>query len=114
MGHQFLSCTRLAVDQNSAIRRRHELNLLPQSLYRNAFAYDDAAGRELFLELAIFLAHLLGIDCILYKDECLIDRQRFFQEVICAELGGAHCSFDRTVAGDHDDLGSILGIPNFL
>ncbi len=71
-------------------------------------------GRELFLEFAVFLPHLLGIDGVLDQDERLVDGERLFQEVVGAQLGGAHRGFDGAVAGDHDDLGSILELPDLL
>ena len=71
-------------------------------------------GRELFFEFPVFLAQLLGIDGVLYQDECLVDGERLFQEVVGAQLGRAHRGFNGAVAGDHDDLGSILQLPDLL
>ncbi len=108
VGHQFLPGAGLAVDQNAPVGGRHEANLLAQSLHRNAVANDHALGVKLFPEVDILVPQFLGFDRVLDQDQRLVDGERFLQEVVSAELGGAHGSFDRAVARDHDHFGRVI------
>src|ERR1700689_1585123 len=55
-----------------------------------------------------------GLSRVLDEDERLLERKRFFGEIIGAELGRAHRRFDRSMAGDHDDLGRIVEQTNLF
>ena len=114
MGHEFFARTRPAINQHTTISRRHETDLLAQRFHWNAVAYDHTLELELLLEVPIFLAESLCLDCVLNEDESLVERQRLFQKIVCAELGGTDRGLDRAVPGDHDDLGSIFEFPDPL
>jgi len=114
MSDQFFPRARFAVDQYTSVGRRHELDLLAQRFHGNAFTFDDTSRCELLFKFAVLLLHLPRIDGVLDQDERFIDGERFFEKVVSAQLGGAHRSFDGAVAGDHDDLGSILKLADLL
>src|SRR5207302_7551756 len=46
-GYKFFSCARLTIDQDSAVGRCHELNLLTQGFDGDAFADDQTLRCEL-------------------------------------------------------------------
>ena len=48
---------------------------------------------------------LAGLHRVLEDDEGAVEGERLFEEVVGAELGGAHGGLDGAVAGDDDDLG---------
>ena len=112
--HQLLPGAGLSINQNPAVGRRHQLDLLAQGFHGNALAHDHAARGKLLLEFPVFLAHVFRVDGVLHQDEGLVDREWFFQEIVGPELGSPHRGFDGAVARDHDDLGSIFHIPDFL
>src|SRR5216684_2263865 len=87
MGHEFFARTRPAINQHTTISRGHETDLLAQRFHWNAVAYDHTLELELLLEVPIFLAESLCLDCVLNEDESLVERQRLFQKIVCAELG---------------------------
>jgi len=72
--HQFLAGARFAVDQHSSVSRRHERNLLPQSLHGNAVAHDHALRLQLLPQVEILMAQPPRVDRILYQDERLFER----------------------------------------
>ncbi len=111
---QLLAATRLAEDQHPAVGRRHQLDLLAQRLDRDALAGDRDAGIELAVKLLVLLAQPPRIDRILYQDEGAVERQRLLEKVEGAELGRAHRSLDRAVAGDDDDLRLAIERVNLL
>ena len=61
-GDQLFSRARLAVNEHAAVGGSHQLDLLPQRLYRNAVADDDAVGSELPLEFAVLSAQAVGVN----------------------------------------------------
>ena len=61
-------------------------------------------------ELLVVLAHLAGLHGVFEDDEGAVEGERFFKEVVGAELGGAHSGFDGAVAADDDDLGDVGGV----
>jgi hypothetical protein len=65
MRYELLPRTGFAVDQNPAVGRRHELDLLAESLHGDAVAGDYALRGELALEFAIFLAQAICVDRVL-------------------------------------------------
>ena len=65
---------------------------------------------ELPRELLVVLAHLAGAHGVLEHDEGAGERERLFEEVVGAELGGAHGGLDGAVAADDDDLGNVGGV----
>ena len=70
-----------------------------------------SAGDDLPLELAVLGAQPPRLGGVLHHDQGLFERQRLFQKVVGAQLGGPHRGLDRAVAGDHHDLGTVLQIP---
>ncbi len=95
-----------AVDENSAVGGGHELDLLAKGLHGDGLAGDGAAS-ELAGELLVVLAHLAGAHGVLDHDERAVEGERFLEEVVCAELGGAGRGFDGAVTADDDDLGDV-------
>ena len=47
----------------------------------------------------------MGLDGVAQDEQGAVERERLFEEVVGAELGGADGGFDGAVAGDHDDFG---------
>ena len=54
------------------------------------------------------MPQFLGFDRVLDQDQRLVNGERFLQEVVSAEFGGAHGSFNRAVARDHDHFGRVI------
>src|ERR1022692_1973963 len=104
MRHEFFSGAGFAIDQDASVGGRHKSNLLAQSFHWDAVTYDHALRLELLSQVKILMTQAAGLECVFYEDECLLERERLFGEVIGAELGGADSGFNRAVARDHDDL----------
>ena len=66
----------------------------------------EARNAELADELLVVVAELVRVDGVLEDDEGAVERERLFEEVVGAELGGADGGFDGPVAGDDDDFGA--------
>ena len=62
--------------------------------------------RELAGELLVVFAQAVGLDGVAQDEQGAVQRERLFEEVVGAELGGADGGLDGAVAGDHDDFGS--------
>jgi hypothetical protein len=103
-GDEFFAGTGLAVDEHTAVRRGHQLDLLTQSFDGDGFASDGSAG-ELPGELLVILAQAVGLQGVAQDEQRAVHGEWFLEEVVRAQLGGTHCGFDGSVAGDHDDLG---------
>ena len=112
--HQLFPRARFAIDEHPPVGGGHQGNLLPQRFQRDALPHQLALGLHLFLKIAVFAAQPSGVNRVLDQDQCLFQRERFFQEVIGAKLGGAHRGLNGAMAGDHDDLGRIVGGAQFL
>ena len=72
-------------------------NLLAERLHGHAFA-DDFRGRAVFPQPVKLPIHPPLLHGILQRDADLLDRQRLFDKIESAELGGLHRSFDIAVA----------------
>ena len=107
---EFLAGAGLAIDKDAAVGGGHELDLLAQGLHGDGVAGDAGAEAELADELLVVLAELAGVDGVLEDDEGAVERERLFEEVVGAELGGAHRGFDGAVAADDDDFGQVRGV----
>jgi hypothetical protein len=70
----------------------------------DGLAGDGALGK-LACELLVVFAEVVGLDGVAEDEESALHGERFFEEVVGAELGGADGGFDGGVAGDHDDFG---------
>ncbi len=105
---EFLAGAGLAIDEHAAVGGRHEANLLAQRLDRHAFTGEHSANAELALEFEVLVAKAAGFDGILEDDQGAIERERLFEKVVCAELGGFDGGFDGAVAGDDDDFGPLF------
>ncbi len=104
---EFLARPRFTEDEDTAVGRGHELDLLPEGFHGNALADDHASGRKLPFQVAVFQAQFLGVHRVLDQHESFVHGKRFFQEVEGAKFGGADRGFNGGVPGDDDDLGSI-------
>ena len=77
---------------------------MPQRLERHTFARDIGLLRQLLLEFTIVEPKLARFRRVLEQKERAVKRERLFQEVVCAQLGGTHRRLDCAVAGDNHDL----------
>src|SRR5262249_10065564 len=102
---QLLAGAAFAVDEHAAVGRRGECDLLAQRLHRYAFTDHLVALLELGPQPAILLLQSQVFERILHDDNDLLERERLFDEVECAELGGAHGGLNIGVARDHHDHG---------
>ena len=109
-GDEFLAGARFAVDEHAAVGGRHEPDLLAQRFDRHAVAGEDRADAELALEFEILVAQAARFDGVLEDDEGAVERERLFEKVVCAELGGFDRGFDGAVAADDDDFRTLLGV----
>ncbi len=107
---EFFAGAGFAVDEDAAVGGGHELDLLAEGLHGDGVAGDGGAEGELADELLVVLAELAGVDGVLEDDEGAVERERLFEEVVGAELGGADGGFDGAVAGDDDDFGDVRGV----
>ena len=103
-GDEFFAGAGLAEDEYAAVGRRHEFDLLAQGFEGDGLAGEGAFG-ELAGELLVVFAELVRLDGVAQHEQCAVERERLFEEVVGAELGGADGGFDGAVAGDHDDFG---------
>ena len=103
-GDELLAGAGFAVDEDAAVGGGHELDLLAESFDGDGLAGDGAFG-ELAGELLVVFAQAMGLDGIAQDEQGAVDGERFFEEVVGAELGGADGGFDGGMAGDHDDFG---------
>ena len=69
---------------------------------------------QLLLQVDVLAVQFLGLDRVLDQDQSLLERERFFQEVVCAKFRRAHRGLDGAVAGDHDDFRRIVELANLL
>ncbi len=109
---EFFAGAGFAVDEDAAVGGGHELDLLAEGLHGDALAGDAGLRGELSGELLVVLAHLAGLHGVLEDDEGAVEGERLFEEVVGAELGGAHGGFDGAVAADDDDFGDVGGGPS--
>src|SRR6185312_3240590 len=94
--HQLFSGAAFTVDQNPAVGSRHQLQLLPQSLYRNAFA--DEFRPDGFLPKPLeFQIRPALLNRIFQRDAHFFDGQGFFDKIECAELSCFHGGFNIAV-----------------
>jgi hypothetical protein len=107
---QLLACAAFAIDQHAAVGGGHQLDLLAQRLHGHAIAGDAGAEAELAHELPVVLAEPACADRVLQHNQRAVQRERLFQEVVGAELGGAHRRFDGSVAADNDDFGQMRSV----
>ncbi len=102
-GHQLLARTAFPVNENPAVGGGGQLQLLPQGFHGNAVAHDAVAGAELVAQGAVFLGQPALVERVPDQQHGLVHRERLFQEVEGAQLGGLDRGLDGAVAGDHDD-----------
>ena len=94
------------IDEDAAVGGRHELDLLAKGLDGDGLAGDGVARGASWRANSWFSTRsLCALDGVAEDEEGAVERERFFEEVVGAELGGADGGFDGAVAGDHDDLG---------
>src|SRR5262245_9088960 len=101
---KFLAGSAFAVNQNAAVGRRDDRDLLAQRLDRNALADDVEARFQLMPEQVIGLFETPVRKGIADGEQRVLERQRLFDEVVGAELGGADGGGNGRMARDHDDV----------
>src|SRR6185437_15538984 len=104
-GDQLLASARFAVDENAPVRRSHEANLLAKRLDRDAFAGEHGIDTELTLKFQVLCAQAPRLHRVFEHDERAVERERLFEKVVSAELGGFDGGFNGAVAADDDDFG---------
>src|SRR5262249_39387983 len=92
--HQLFAGSRLAGDQNPAVRRRHYGNLLSQSPHGHRLADHLVLLAQLGSHLSIRALELPLTQCVADRQHRLLDRKRLFNEIERAELGSAHGGLD--------------------
>ena len=107
---ELFSGAAFAVNEDAAMRGRGEGDLLTQSFHRNAVAENAVALLEFSAEAAIFLFQAQIVQSVFYGEDGFFERERLFDEVECAKLGGAHGRFDFSVTGDHHDHGNGFAV----
>src|SRR5690242_6783904 len=90
------------------------LVLHAQRLSSTARAADLTLSLQRSRYLDVFDPQTLGINRILEKNQCLLQRQRFLEEVVCPQLGSAYRGFYRAMTRNHDDLRRAVGLANLL
>ena len=113
-GDQLLARPALAGDEDPAVGRRGFLDLAPQLLDRGAFADQVEAGLDPLAELDVLLLELLLAERVLDGQDDLLQRERLFEEIERAELGGRDGRLDGPVAGDDHDLRALVRGPDPL
>src|SRR6516164_9551562 len=72
--HELLARSRLAIDQNPAIGRSHQQNLLAQGLHRDTLTDNHAAGLQLLPIFQVFATEPPRIQGILEDNERALNR----------------------------------------
>ena len=111
---QFFSRPRLAIDEHAPVGWGHESNLLSQRFHGHAVADNHVAGEQLLLQVRYFAAQLPRGHGVADQDQQFVDRERLFQEVVGAKLGGADRCLNGGVPGDHDDFGRRFEFADLL
>src|SRR5215469_5341802 len=78
---QFFSGSAFAVNQNAAMRRRSESDLLAQRFHWNAVAENLMALLQLRAQPAILFFQTQIMQRILYGEDRYFERERFFDEI---------------------------------
>src|SRR6202451_243489 len=94
-GDEFLAGAAFAEDQDAAVRRRGDGDLLAQRFHRNAFTDDLIAMAQLATQELIFFLQAALLDGVADEHDDFFERERLLDEIEGAELGGAHGGFDR-------------------
>ncbi len=100
-GHQFFSRSAFSVNQDASVGGSGERDLLAQSPDRHAVPVQLRASAKLFSEAAVFQFQPVNFEGILDNQNDFLERERFLDEIKCAELRGPHGRFDAGVSGNH-------------
>jgi hypothetical protein len=103
--HQFLACSRFAVDQDASVSRRYYRDLFAQRAHRDRLANHRVLARERRGHVCVHELEALLAQGVAHGQNSLLDREWFFDEVKRAELRRAHGSLDVAVTGDDHDRG---------
>ena len=103
-GDELLPRAVLAGDEHAAVGRRRHGNLLAELAHGTALAHHRVPAIDAGPQRAI-----LGLEPplpqrVAHRQDGLLERQGFLDEVEGPELRGLHGRLDVRVAGDHDDL----------
>src|SRR5262245_58392001 len=100
---EFFAGARLAVDQDSAVGRRGDGDLLPQGADRYALADHCIVVVQLLAEPAVVGLELALVKRVAHREDGAFDLKRLFYEVERAEPRRAHRGLDVAVTADHYD-----------
>ena len=109
---EFFAGAAFAIDQDAAVGGGHDGDLFAQRFHRNAFADDVEAFFELVPKHVVRLFEPAVRKRVAGGQQRVFERQRFLDEVVCAELGCRDSRRDRGMAGDHDDVGPRRFFPD--
>src|SRR6185437_888529 len=110
--HQLFSRSRLTIDQHAAVAWSHYANLLAQRFHGNALPRDNALALQLLFKFRVFPAQPVGFKCVLQHNQRAIKRERLFQEIKSAQLGGFDGSLNGAVTGDYDYFRRVFELTN--
>src|SRR5579863_7058645 len=100
--------TAFAIDEDAAVGRRGQRDLLAQGLHRNADAENLVPLLEFGPQAAIFGFEAQVLERVAQHERDFVDRERLFDEVEGAQLGRADGGFNVAVSGNHHRDGRVL------
>src|SRR5215469_10627643 len=107
--YELFAGTGLAINQHTAVRRRHQADLLAKRFDGDALAGQRCSETELPLEFQVLVAQASSLDRIFQDNQGSIERKWLFKKVIRPELGCLDRGLDSAVAGDDDNFRTLLG-----
>jgi hypothetical protein len=110
---QFLARAAFSENEHAPVGGRHQPQLLPQRLHRNALPDNAELGVAGFLEPVEFEFEPPLLDCVMQHHGNLFDGQRLFEKIESSELGRSHRGFDSAVPRNDHHFRAI-GERNFL
>src|SRR5205814_7585041 len=100
---ELFSRSAFAVNQNAAVGRSSDADLLAQRFHGNAVANHLITMAELAAKRLIFFLEASLLHGVAHEDDDAFERKRLFDKVERAEFCRAHSRFDAAVTGNHDD-----------
>src|SRR5260370_23797930 len=105
--HEFLAGAALAIDQDPAVGRSGDGDLLPQRFHGHAFADHLIALVQFAAQQNVFIFQAVLLDSIANQNNNLFKGQGLFDEVESAQFRGAHRGLDGAMPGNHDHFGRV-------
>ena len=102
-GDEFFAGAAFAIDQDAAVGRCGDGDLLAHGLHGNAIADDLITVAQFAAEQLIFFLEAPLLDGVADQNDNFFKGKWLFEKVECAKFRGPHGGFDGAVTGDHDD-----------